>query len=132
MRVARCTYLECKSENDSKTMMKAQGSALENIYKEAEFSLSVRTGPISTLTVSVYPSEDAANANQPARKQWFKDLSNHVEEQFFYEGEVMIHKNFDSTESEKSSTSASKSQVNELKAEVRELKEMLSQVLGRA
>ena len=43
----------------------------------------------------------------------------------------MIHKNFDSTESEKSSTSASKSQVNELKAEVRELKEMFSQVLAK-
>ena len=100
MRVARCTYLECESENDSRTMIKNQEAALENLYSAAEFSLSVRTDPISTLTISVYPDEGAANANQSAGKQWFEDLRSHVQDQFFYEGEVMIHKNFDSSEPE--------------------------------
>ncbi|MDG1935502.1 MAG: hypothetical protein P8I83_03655, partial [Paracoccaceae bacterium] len=80
-------------ENDSRTMMKNQEAALENVYSAAEFSLSVRTDPISTLTISVYPDEGAANANQSEGKQWFEDLRSHVQDQFFYEGEVMIHKN---------------------------------------
>ena len=43
------------------------------------------------LNVTVYPSEDAANATLDAREKWFEKNKHHLKDTFYYEGELMTH-----------------------------------------
>ena len=91
MKVTRITMAECISEEALEKAVEDHRNSAAQVWPTAEFTLMVKAGPTSMLNVTVYPSEDAANATLDAREKWFEKNKHHLKDTFYYEGELMTH-----------------------------------------
>ena len=127
MSVARVSVAEFKTEVGSKKFTEDYAKQYHDIFPTAEASLSVRTGPTSSIWVTIYPNDQAVEQSFEVRTKFMKDREHFInlDESFFYEGEV----DFFLTEEDHSKDK--QSQLDAMQKEILELKAMVAQILEK-
>ena len=133
MKVGRITLVELKSQAAIDGVLSSNATAMTTVWKTAETSTVVRTGPASLFNFTVYPNSEAADSTLQARSKWFKSVKENIEDTFYYEGEVLMHmtgegKNLLKNDPEKD---ALKVEVERLSGEISQLKNMVEQLLSK-
>ena len=85
---ARVNMIDFVSEAALEETQKRYAAIRDNTYPGLEFTVNVRTGPQSLMSLSIYGSEAALNATTENHKQFLASTSDLVKDIFFYEGEV--------------------------------------------
>ena len=89
MPIARVIMCEQNSKEGRDQLLKEHREAVESGFlKECEFSAAVRTGEASYMVLTVYATEELADANRDARVQWHEDRASLIREDFYHEGTV--------------------------------------------
>jgi hypothetical protein len=89
MPIARIIMCEQHSKAGRDQLLKEHRDAVESGFlKDCEFSVAVRTGETSYMVLTVYATEELADANRDARVKWHKDRASLIREDFYHEGEV--------------------------------------------
>ena len=89
MPIARVIMCEQHSKEGRDQLLNEHREAVENGFlKDCEFSVAVRTGETSYMVLTVYATEEIADANRDARVQWHKDRASLIREDFYHEGKV--------------------------------------------
>ena len=90
MSVARVSVAEFKTEDGSKNFTEDYAKQYHDIFPTAEASLSVRTGPTSSIWVTIYPNDQAVEQSFEVRTKFMKDRDHftNLDESFFYEAEM--------------------------------------------
>ena len=133
MKVGRITSADFKSVDDFKAVMASYASVVPSAYGTCETTVVVQTGPTSVLNVAIYPNEAAADITLDAREKWFESVSNHIEDTFFYEGNVYLQmtgkgQNLLTGDPEKDTL---KAQIERMSVEITQLKSMMEQILTK-
>ena len=130
MSVARVSVAEFKTEDGSKKFTEDYAKQYHDIFPTAEASLSVRTGPTSSIWVTIYPNDQAVEQSFEVRTKFMKDREHFInlDESFFYEGEVMWAKLFNGNQ-DQPIAKEQQPQLDAMQARITELQTMLSQVL---
>ena len=141
MTVARIIMSEHPSVDSFNTFLDGHREAVKHGFlSNADFSVSVQTGPNSNLILTTYSDQSTANSNLTERQDWFASREHLISDTFYYEGEVKTilrgggeelltdrTKEIELTAKVDNLTN----ETNNLKVELKELKEMLSQVLAK-
>ncbi len=85
---ARVNMIDFVSEEALEETQKRYAKIRDNTYPGLEFTVNVRTGPQSVMSLSIYGSEAAMSATTENHKQFIASTSDLVKDVFFYEGEV--------------------------------------------
>ena len=127
MSVARVSVAEFKTEDGSKKFTEDYAKQYHDIFPTAKASLSVRTGPTSSIWVTIYPNDQAVEQSFEVRTKFMKDREHFInlDESFFYEGEV----DFFLTEEDHSKDK--QSQLDAMQKEIIELKAMVARILEK-
>ena len=89
MPIARVIMCEQHTEEGRDQLLKEHREAVENGFlKDCEFSVAVRTGDASYMVLTVYATEELADANREARVRWHEARASLIREDFYHEGEV--------------------------------------------
>ena len=89
MPIARVIMCEQHSKEGRDQLLNDHREAVENGFlKDCEFSVAVRTGETSYMVLTVYGTQELADANRDARVQWHKSRASLIREDFYHEGEV--------------------------------------------
>ena len=141
MTVARIIMSEHPSVDSFNTFLDGHREAVKNGFlSNADFSVSVQTGPHSNLILTTYSDQSTANSNLVERQVWFASREHLISDTFYYEGEVKTILRgggeellTDRTNEIELNAKVDKltNETNNLKAEIKELKELLSQVLAK-
>ena len=92
--IARCVVNEYSTSNDEQVGRGYQKEALQKgFFAAAKLSLIIKTSPTSNLVVSLYQTEEQANANLPDRQKFFDSLPVKLIDTFMYEGACEVVKN---------------------------------------
>ena len=127
MSVARVSVAEFKTEDGSKKFIEDYAKQYHEIFPTAEASLSVRTGPTSSIWVTIYPNDQAVEQSFEVRTKFMKDREHFInlDESFFYEGEV------DFFLTEEDHFKDKQSQLDAMQKDIRELKAMVAKILEK-
>ena len=60
----------------------------EDFFPTLELVLNIRTGPTSLMSIAVYPSYEAAEANLPERQKMHDQVEATLKDTFYYEGDI--------------------------------------------
>ena len=60
----------------------------EDFFPTLELVLNIRTGPTSLMSIAVYPSYEAAEANLPERRKMHDHVEATLKDTFYYEGDI--------------------------------------------
>ena len=141
MTVARIIMSEHPSMESFNTFLDGHREAVKNGFlSNADFSVSVQTGPKSNLILTTYSDQSTANSNLVERQVWFASREHLISDTFYYEGEVKTILRGGGEELLTDRTNEIElnakvdnltNETNNLKAEIKELKELLSQVLAK-
>ena len=85
---ARVNMIDFLSEEALEEVQNRYAKIREKTYPGLEFTVWVRTGPQSMMTLSIYESEDALLATTENHQQLIASTSELVKDIFFYEGGV--------------------------------------------
>ena len=89
MPIARVIMCEQHTKEGRDQLLKEHREAVENGFlKDCEFSVAVRTGDTSYMVLTVYATEELADANRDARARWHEARASLIREDFYHEGEV--------------------------------------------
>ena len=141
MTVARIIMNEHPSVDSFNTFLDGHREAVKHGFlSNADFSVSVQTGPNSNLILTTYSDQSTANSNLVERQDWFASREHLISDTFYYEGDVKtilrgggkeLLTNL-TKENELSAKVANlTNETSKLKGEVKELKAMLSLVLAK-
>ena len=89
MSIARINMLEFDTENDLEERAKEYMSEAPKLFPNAEILLTIRTGPTSAMSVSVYPNEQDAEVALVKRDEHFKSAKIQPREAWYLEGKVV-------------------------------------------
>ena len=85
---ARVNMIDFVSEGALEETQKRYAKIREKTYPGLQFTVNVRTGPQSMMSLSIYESEAALTATTENHKQFIASTSDLVKDIFFYEGAV--------------------------------------------
>ena len=89
MPISRVIMCEQHSKEGRDQLLNEHREAVEKGFlKDCEFSVAVRTSETSYMVLTVYATEELADANRDARVQWHEDRASLIREDFYHEGEV--------------------------------------------
>ena len=141
MTVARIIMSEHPSVDSFNTFLDGHREAVKHGFlSNADFSVSVQTGPNSNLILTTYSDQSTANSNLVERQDWFASREHLISDTFYYEGDVKTilrggGKELLTNLTKENELSAKvdnlTNETSKLKGEVKELKAMLSLVLAK-
>ena len=85
---ARVNMIDFLSEEALAEVQNRYVNIREKIYPGLEFTVWVRTGPESMMTLSIYESEEALLATTENHQELIASTAEFVKDIFFYEGGV--------------------------------------------
>tara|TARA_Y100001970_G_C14148475_1_gene811223 strand:- start:102 stop:386 length:285 start_codon:yes stop_codon:yes gene_type:complete len=89
MSTARINMLEFESEEDLDQRAGAYQKDAPKLFPNAEILLTIKTGPTSAMSVSIYPDEKSAEESLILRDKHFKAAEVQPREAWYLEGEVV-------------------------------------------
>ena len=89
MSIARINMLEFDTEDDLEKRAKVYSNEGPKLFPNAEILLTIRTGPTSAMSVSVYPDEVMAEEALTRRDKHFKTAEIQPREAWYLEGRVV-------------------------------------------
>ena len=89
MAIARVSVLEFNSPAAMKSAQESHKAQRSVVFPHLQMCLCIRTGPSSFVDISVYPSEEAAEANLEDRQK-FHDAAfgSALKDEFYYQGDI--------------------------------------------
>jgi len=88
MSIGRITMLEFMEPEDVDAAEAYYKTVREDFFPTLELVLNIRTGPTSLMSVAVYPSYEAAEANLTARQKFHDHVQATIKDTFYYEGDI--------------------------------------------
>ena len=89
MSTARINMLEFDSEEDLNQRAEMYQREAPELFPNAEILLTIKTGPTSAMSVSIYPDEKSAEESLIQRDKHFKAAEVQPREAWYLEGEVV-------------------------------------------
>ena len=89
MSIARINMLEFDTEDDLEQRANVYKNEAPKLFPNAEILLTIRTGPTSAMSVSVYPNDQAAEVALVKRDKHFKSAEIQPREAWYLEGKVV-------------------------------------------
>ena len=89
MSTARINMLEFDSEEDLNQRAEMYQREAPELFPNAEILLTIKTGPTSAMSVSIYPDEKSAEESLIRRNKHFKAAEVQPREAWYLEGEVV-------------------------------------------
>ena len=89
MAIARVSVLEFDSQEALENAQKSHKLMRAKVFPHLKMCLCVRTGPTSFIDISVYPSEEAAEANLEDRQKFHEEaFGPALKDDFYYQGDI--------------------------------------------
>ena len=89
MAIARVSVLEFDSQEALEHAQKSHKLMRAKVFPYLKMCLCVRTGPTSFIDISVYPSEEAAEANLEDRQKFHEEaFGSALKDDFYYQGDI--------------------------------------------
>ena len=133
MKIARIDYADFKSEEAADAVIAAssanKGQAMSVAVEEFESAITLETGPLTRMNITIYPSQEAADKTLSQRQKFIEDFKEFFVEgtDFYYEGEILEEEFSNKPRlSEKPKIDQLQEQVNELQQMIREQSSELS------
>ena len=89
MSTARINMLEFDSEEDLNERAETYQREAPKLFPNAEILLTIKTGPTSAMSVSIYPDEKSAEESLIRRNKHFKAAKVQPREAWYLEGQVV-------------------------------------------
>ena len=89
MSTARINMLEFDSEEDLNQRAETYQREAPKLFPNAEILLTIKTGPTSAMSVSIYPDEKSAEGSLIRRNKHFKAAKVQPREAWYLVGEVV-------------------------------------------
>ena len=89
MSIARINMLEFDTDDDLEHRANVYKNEAPKLFPNAEILLTIRIGPTSATSVSVYPNDQSAEVSLVKRDQHFKTAKIQHREAWYLEGEVV-------------------------------------------
>ena len=89
MSTARINMLEFDSEEDLNQRAETYQREAPKLFPNAEILLTIKTGPTSAMSVSIYPDEKSAEESLIRRNKHFKAAKVQPREAWYLEGQVV-------------------------------------------
>ena len=89
MSTARINMLEFDSEEDLNERAETYQREAPKLFPNAEILLTIKTGPTSAMSVSIYPDEKSAEESLVRRNKHFKAAKVQPREAWYLEGHVV-------------------------------------------
>ena len=89
MSTARINMLEFDSEEDLNQRAETYQREAPKLFPNAEILLTIKTGPTSAMSVSIYPDEKSAEESLVRRNKHFKAAKVQPREAWYLEGHVV-------------------------------------------
>ena len=89
MSTARINMLEFDSEEDLNQRARTYQKDAPTLFPNAEILLTIKTGPTTAMSVSIYPDEKSAEESLIQRDKHFKAAEVQPREAWYLEGEVV-------------------------------------------
>ena len=89
MSTARINMLEFDSEEDLNERAETYQREAPKLFPNAEILLTIKTGPTSAMSVSIYPDEKSAEDSLIRRNKHFKAAKVQPREAWYLEGHVV-------------------------------------------
>ena len=89
MSTARINMLEFNSEEDLNQRAEMYQREAPELFPNAEILLTIKTGPTSAMSVSIYPDEKSAEESLIQRNKHFKAAEVQPREAWYLVGEVV-------------------------------------------
>ena len=89
MSTARINMLEFDSEEDLNQRAETYQREAPKLFPNAEILLTIKTGPTSAMSVSIYPDEKSAKVSLIRRNKHFKAAKVQPREAWYLEGQVV-------------------------------------------
>ena len=88
MSIGRISMLEFMKPEDVDAAEAYHKTIREDFFPTLELVLNIRTGPTSLMSIAVYPSYEAAEANLPERQKMHDQVQATLKDTFYYEGDI--------------------------------------------
>ena len=88
MSIGRISMLEFMKPEDVDATEAYYKAIREDFFPTLELVLNIRTGPTSLMSIAVYPSYEAAEANLPERQKMHDQVEATLKDTFYYEGDI--------------------------------------------
>ena len=89
MAIARVSVLEFDNSVAMKSAQESHKAQRAVVFPHLQMCLCIRTGPTSFIDISVYPSEEAAEANLEDRQKFHDSaFGSALKEEFYYQGSI--------------------------------------------
>ena len=89
MSVARINMLEFETEDDLNKRADLYGKDAPTLFPTAEILLTIKTGPTTAMSVSVYPDKQSAEESLIRRDKHFKTAEIQLREAWYLGGKVV-------------------------------------------
>ena len=88
MSIGRISMLEFMKPEDVDAAETYYKTIREDFLPTLELVLNIRTSPTSLMSIAVYPSYEAAEANLPERQKMHDQVEATLKDTFYYEGDI--------------------------------------------
>ena len=88
MSIGRISMLEFMKPEDVDAAETYYKAIREDFFPTLELVLNIHTGPTSLMSIAVYPSYEAAEANLPERQKMHDQVEATLKDTFYYEGDI--------------------------------------------
>ena len=88
MSIGRISMLEFMKPEDVDASEEYYKTIRADCFPTLELVLNIRTGPTSLMSIAVYPSYEAAEANLPERQKMHDHVQATLKDTFYYEGDI--------------------------------------------
>jgi len=89
MSVARINMLEFETEDDLNKRAELYEKDAPTLFPTAEILLTIKTGPTTAMSVSIYPDKQSAEESLIRRDKHFKTAEIQPREAWYLEGKVL-------------------------------------------
>ena len=89
MSTARINMLEFDSEEDLNQRAEMYQREAPELFPNAEILLTIKTGPTTAMSVSIYPDKESAEKSLIRRDKHFKTAEIQPREAWYLEGKVV-------------------------------------------
>ena len=89
MSIARINMLEFETEDDLNKRAELYEKDAPTLFPNAELLLTIKTGPTSAMSVSIYPNEKVAEESLIRRNKHFRAAEVQPREAWYLEGKVV-------------------------------------------
>ena len=125
MKIAGIAYADFKSKEAADAVLSASsantGQAMSVAVEQFESAITVATGPLSRMNITIYPNQEAADKTLTQRQKFIQDFKEFfiAGTNFYYEGKILEE------EFSKKVRPSEKTKIDQLKAQVNELQQMI-------